>query len=52
VASYPATTEDQLLAEADRRLYASKRENGAERLTSAKGSEAARVLPVSKTAAG
>jgi diguanylate cyclase (GGDEF)-like protein len=52
VASYPATTQDQLLAEADRRLYASKRENGAERLTSAKGSEAARVLPVSKTAAG
>ena len=52
VASYPATDEDQLLAEADRRLYASKRENGAVRLKSVGGSEAARVLPAGRTAAG
>ena len=52
VASYPATDEDQLLAEADRRLYACKRESGAVRLTSVGGSEAGRVLPAGRTAAG
>jgi diguanylate cyclase (GGDEF)-like protein len=52
VASYPATDEDQLLAEADRRLYASKRENAAVRLTSAAGAEAERALPAGRTAAG
>jgi diguanylate cyclase (GGDEF)-like protein len=38
VASYPPIDGDQLLAEADRRLYACKREGGGLRLTSAAGS--------------
>ena len=52
VASYPATDGDQLLAEADRRLYASKRQNGGVRLTSVGGSAAERVLRAGRTAAG
>ncbi|HEV8249048.1 MAG TPA: sensor domain-containing diguanylate cyclase [Gaiellaceae bacterium] len=52
VASYPATEGDQLLTEADRRLYASKREHGGLRLTWAEGSEAAPVLPAGRTATG
>ena len=52
VASYPLTVGDELLAEADRRLYASKRDNGALRLTSAGDGEAGRALPAGRTAAG
>jgi diguanylate cyclase (GGDEF)-like protein len=52
VASYPATDGDQLLAEADRRLYAEKRRNTAVRLTSVGAFEGARVLPADRTAAG
>jgi diguanylate cyclase (GGDEF)-like protein len=52
VASYPDTPGDHLLTEADRRLYASKREHAAARLTSARGAAALHVLPEGKTATG
>jgi len=52
VASYPATHGDHLLTEADRRLYAAKRENGVVRLTSAGASAAAPALPEGRTATG
>jgi diguanylate cyclase (GGDEF)-like protein len=52
VASYPDVSGDHLLTEADQRLYASKREHAAARLTSARGAAALHVLPEGKTATG
>jgi diguanylate cyclase (GGDEF)-like protein len=52
VASYPEVAGDHLLNEADRRLYATKREHGVTRLRSARASAAARVLPAGRTATG
>jgi diguanylate cyclase (GGDEF)-like protein len=52
VASYPDTAAEHLLNEADRRLYAAKREQGVVRLKSAGALAAALVLPAGRTAAG
>jgi diguanylate cyclase (GGDEF)-like protein len=52
VASYPDVAANHLLNEADRRLYATKREHGVVRLRSARASAAARVLPAGRTATG
>ena len=52
VASYPDVAGDHLLNEADRRLYATKREHGVARLRSVRASAAARVLPAGRTATG
>jgi diguanylate cyclase (GGDEF)-like protein len=52
VASYPDTAGDHLLHEADRRLYAAKREHGVERLRSARASADEHVLQVGRTATG
>jgi diguanylate cyclase (GGDEF)-like protein len=53
VASFPEIDGEQLLGEADRSLYASKREHGAPRARTRAGASAAlRVLPAGRTAAG
>ena len=52
VASFPEVSAEHLLSEADHRLYDSKREHAAARITSARASAAVHVLPEGRTATG